>query len=177
MDMNGVVGASDILFICLDTLRYDIAAEQEAAGTTPVLNAYGPWEKRQAPGNFTLPSHHAMFAGFLPGSFDAKSVADRELLFFPKSIGLGNRAPEGAYSFTGSTIMEGLEAAGYETWCVGGVAFLTNAQIWAGYFRDISRKATGIHLSAVRSGRARNIRWTSSCGNWKRQKRSIFSCM
>lgn len=139
VDMNGVVGASDILFICLDTLRYDIAAEQEAAGTTPVLNAYGPWEKRQAPGNFTLPSHHAMFAGFLPGSFDAKSVADRELLFFPKSIGLGNRAPEGAYSFTGSTIMEGLEAAGYETWCVGGVAFFDKrsdlGRVFPGYFQ------------------------------------------
>ncbi len=93
VDMNQVVGTKDILFLCLDTLRYDAAAEEEAAGGTPVLNRYGPWEKCQAPGNFTWPSHHAMFAGFLPCRYDAKHVADRELLFFPRSIGLGNRVP------------------------------------------------------------------------------------
>ncbi len=123
VDMKRVVGSQDILFICLDTLRYDAASEEEARGGTPVLNRYGSWEKCQAPGNFTYPSHHAMFAGFLPCRYDAKNVADRELLFFPASIGLGSRVPEGAYGFSGSTIMEGLEKDGYETWCVGGVAF------------------------------------------------------
>lgn len=39
VDMNQVVGSSDILFVCLDTLRYDVAVEEEEAGTTPVLNA------------------------------------------------------------------------------------------------------------------------------------------
>ena len=65
-DMNEVAGKKDILFICLDTLRYDAAKEEEEKGNTPVLNQYGPWQKCQAPGNFTYPSHHAMFAGFLP---------------------------------------------------------------------------------------------------------------
>ena len=37
IDMNQVVGKQDILLICLDTLRYDVAVEQEAAGKTPVL--------------------------------------------------------------------------------------------------------------------------------------------
>ena len=78
VDMNKIAGSHDILFICLDTLRYDVAAEEEAKGTTPVLNRYGPWEKCQAPGNFTYPSHHAMFAGFLPCPYDAKSIADRQ---------------------------------------------------------------------------------------------------
>lgn len=123
VDMTQVVGTSDILFVCLDTLRYDVAVQEEAAGNTPVLNQYGQWQKRQAPGNFTYPSHHAMFAGFLPCPYEAKSIADRELLFFPKSIGMGKKAPQGAYSFSGSTIMEGLAKDGYDTWCVGGVAF------------------------------------------------------
>ena len=112
-----------ILFICLDTLRYDVAIGEEAAGNTPVLSRYGSWEKCQAPGNFTYPSHHAMFAGFLPCRYDAKNVADRELLFFPQSIGLGKKVPEGAYGFSGATIMEGLQNDGYDTLCVGGVAF------------------------------------------------------
>ena len=66
VDMNRVAGSCDILFICLDTLRYDAATAEERSGGTPVLNRYGAWEKRQAPGNFTYPSHHAIFAGFLP---------------------------------------------------------------------------------------------------------------
>ena len=139
MDMKQVVGKQDILLICLDTLRYDAAVMEEEAGGTPVLNRYGTWEKRQAPGNFTYPSHHAMFAGFLPCQFDAKSIADREMLFFPKQIGMGNKEPEGAFGFSGSTIMEGLEKEGYDTWCVGGVSFFDGrsdlGKVFPGYFR------------------------------------------
>ena len=139
VDMNQVVGVSDILFICLDTLRYDAAVQEEKSGSTRVLNRYGSWEKRQAPGNFTWPSHHSMFAGFLPAPYDAKNVADRELLFFPKGVGLGQKGPEGAYAFSGSTIMEGLSQDGYETWCVGGVAFFDKrsdlGKVFPGYFQ------------------------------------------
>ena len=139
VDMGRVVGTQDILFIWLDTLRYDAAVEEEAAGNTPALSRYGPWEKCQAPGNFTYPSHHAMFAGFMPCRYDAKNVADRELLFFPRQIGLGNKVPEGAYGFSGSTIMEGLAADGYDTWCVGGVAFFDKrspiGKVFPGYFK------------------------------------------
>lgn len=139
VDMTQVVGSSDILFVCLDTLRYDVAVQEETSGGTPVLNQYGPWQKCQAPGNFTYPSHHAMFAGFLPSPFDAKNVADRESLFFSKSIGLGNKTPEGAYCFSGSTIMEGLEKDGYDTWCVGGVAFFDKrsdlGRVFPSYFQ------------------------------------------
>ena len=139
VNMNEVVGKQDILMVCLDTLRYDAAVEEERQDGTPVLNRYGTWEKCQAPGNFTYPSHHAMFAGFLPCRYDAKNVADRELLFFPCSIGLGNRVPKGAYGFCGSTIMEGLEKDGYDTWCVGGVAFFDKrseiGKVFPGYFQ------------------------------------------
>lgn len=139
VDMAQVVGKQDILFVCLDTLRYDAAVEEEKKNGTPVLNRYGSWEKCQAPGNFTYPSHHAMFAGFLPCRYDAKNVTDRELLFFPKSIGLGKKVPEGAYGFCGSTIMEGLEKDGYDTWCVGGVAFFDKrsdiGKVFPGYFQ------------------------------------------
>ena len=138
VDMEQIVGKQDILFICLDTLRYDAAAAEEKAQGTPVLNQFGPWEKRQAPGNFTDPSHHAMFAGFLPCRFDAKSLAEREMLFFPKSIGMGNQAPKGAFAYEGSTIIEGLRKAGYDTWCVGGVSFFDKrsdlGKVFPGYF-------------------------------------------
>lgn len=139
VDMNQVVGSRDILLVCLDTLRYDVAVREEEMGRTPVLNQYGPWEKRQAPGNFTYPSHHAMFAGFLPCAYEAKNLADREMLFFPKQIGMGGKTPEGSFGFAGSTIMEGLEQEGYDTWCVGGVAFFDKrsdlGKVFPGYFK------------------------------------------
>ncbi len=139
VDMRQVVNCQDILLICLDTLRYDAAVSEEEKGNTPVLNQYGPWQKRQAPGNFTYPSHHAMFAGFLPCPYEAKSLLDREMLFFPKQIGMGSTGPEGSYAFEGSTIMEGLEKEGYDTWCVGGVAFFDKrsdlGKVFPGYFQ------------------------------------------
>ncbi len=67
IDMNEIVGTHDILMLCFDTLRYDVSVAEEASGGTPVLNSCGNgWEKRHAPGNFTYPSHFAIFAGFLP---------------------------------------------------------------------------------------------------------------
>ena len=139
VDMNRVVGSCDILFICLDTLRYDAAVQEEKDGGTPIRNRYGSSEKCQAPGNFTYPSHHAMFAGFLTCRYDAKNVADREMLFFPQSIGLGKKTPGGAYGFSGSTIMEGLEKDGYDTWCVGGVSFFDKrsdiGKVFPGFFQ------------------------------------------
>ncbi len=66
VDMNQIVGTHHILFVCIDSLRYDVALEEWQNGGTPVLNQYGPWRKCQAAGNFTYPSHQAMFAGFFP---------------------------------------------------------------------------------------------------------------
>ena len=139
VDMDQIVGSTDILFICLDTLRYDVAVTEEEKGTTPSLNRYGPWRKCQAPGNFTWPSHHAMFSGFLPSPCEAKNFMERETLFFPRQVGMGNKAPQGAYGFAGSTIMEGLEKDGYDTWCVGGVSFFDKrsdmGKVFPGYFK------------------------------------------
>jgi hypothetical protein len=61
------------------------------------------------------------------------------MLFFPKQIGMGKKAPRGAYGFSGGTIMEGLEKEGYDTWCVGGVSFFDKrsdlGKVFPGYFR------------------------------------------
>lgn len=123
VDMGQVVGRCDILFVCLDTLRYDAAAAEEKSGGTPVLSRYGAWEKRQAPGNFTYPSHHAIFSGFLPSKDEARSIAEQEMLFFPRSMGMGKAIPQGSYGFDAANLVEGLHGDGYDTWCVGGVAF------------------------------------------------------
>ena len=139
VDMGQVVGSRDILFLCLDTLRYDVAKEEERNQGTPVLNQYGSWEKCQAVGNFTYPAHQALFAGFFPCPADAKSHKERLQLFFPANVGTGRKPPEGSFLFDGSNIVQGLEAAGYETYCIGGVSFFDKrspiGKVLPGYFQ------------------------------------------
>ena len=122
-DMNEIVGTCHVLFVCIDSLRYDVEKAEQDRGTTPVLNRYGAWRKCQAPGNFTYPSHQAMFAGFLPVDVGVRDMKQREKLFFSEDIGMGRRAPEGAFSFRGATFVEGLGQVGYETCCIGGLSF------------------------------------------------------
>lgn len=123
IDMREVIGTHNILFLCLDTLRYDVAKECEEKNLTTNINKYGIWEKRHAPGNFTYPSHHAMFSGFFPSPVEPISIYEREYLFFPKKIGISNIVPETSFAFEGGTIMEGLKKINYASHCIGGVAF------------------------------------------------------
>ncbi len=41
VDMNQIVGTHHILFVCIDSLRYDVALEEWQNGGTPVLNNMG----------------------------------------------------------------------------------------------------------------------------------------
>ena len=121
LDMNAIVGTHDLALIVLDTLRYDVAVEEMAAGRTPNLAALFPggWERRHSPGTFMLAAHAAFFAGFLPTPARPGRHARRLALGFEGSetIAAGTCVLEGA------TIVEGLAARGYHTLCVGGVGF------------------------------------------------------
>ncbi len=138
MNMNEIVGRCHILFVCIDSLRYDVAEQEQLQGTTPVLNQYGSWRKCHAPGNFTYPSHQAMFAGFFPIEMGVKNMKQRETLFFSEDIGMGRKAPEGAFRFQGGTFVEGLAQEGYETCCIGGLSFFDKrtdvGKVMPGYF-------------------------------------------
>lgn len=139
LDMNQVVGTHDILMLCFDTLRYDVSKEEEEAGRTPVLNSHGgEWEKRHAPGNFTYPSHFAIFAGFLPSPAEPHSLRSRKWLFFPVQAGTGRIPPAGSYPFTEATFVQSLANVGYETICIGGVNFFSKrnelGRVFPGYF-------------------------------------------
>ena len=117
-----LVGTADILFITLDTLRFDVARDTLAAGRTPNLAQVlpeGGWEKRHSPASFTYAAHQSFFAGFLPT---------------PCEPGLHPRLFaarfEGSTTVTGETcvfeetdIVRGLSKRGYRTLCIGGVGF------------------------------------------------------
>ncbi|MEV5009648.1 STM4013/SEN3800 family hydrolase [Streptomyces sp. NPDC055692] len=120
--MNGIVGSHDILFVTLDTLRYDVARELAADGRIPNLARHlpgGTWERRHAPGSFTYASHQAMFAGFLP---TPAAPGPHPRLFAARFAGSETTA-DGTFVYDTPDLVSGLAAVGYRTVCIGGVGF------------------------------------------------------
>lgn len=124
-DMNEVIGRDDLLLLTLDTLRYDVAAEETAAGRLPNLTALlpgGVWEERHAPGNFTYASHQAIFAGFLP---TPAAPGPHPRLFAARFAGSESTAA-GTYVYDRPDLPAALADIGYRTVCIGGVGFFNN---------------------------------------------------
>ncbi|MFO0810613.1 MAG: STM4013/SEN3800 family hydrolase [Gemmataceae bacterium] len=120
--MNEIVGRDDLLFVTLDTLRFDVAQAAWREGATPTLAGRLPatgWERRHTPGTFTYAAHAAFFAGFLPTPARPGKHPRPFALRFP-----------GAETVTAETcvldadnLVAGLAGRGYHTVCVGGVGF------------------------------------------------------
>ncbi|MBZ0290786.1 MAG: STM4013/SEN3800 family hydrolase [Anaerolineae bacterium] len=120
--MQEIVGKHDILFITLDTLRYDAACDALGRGLTPNIAAHLPdrkWEERHSPGSFTYAAHQAFFAGFLP---TPALPGKHPRLFAANFPGSETTAPT-TYVFDTPDIVTGLASAGYHTICIGGVGF------------------------------------------------------
>lgn len=120
--MRERIGEHDLLFVTLDTLRYDVARDALAAGETPVLASHlgaDGWEERHTPANFTYPAHVAFFAGFLPTPVAPGNPPRLFALPFPEATTIG---PDTAL-LDGRDIVEGLARVGYHTICIGGVGF------------------------------------------------------
>lgn len=119
-----LVGTHDVLFITLDTLRYDVAVSALEAGMTPRLGALLPearWEKRHTSGSFTFAAHQAFFAGFLPTPAEpGREKTPR--LFAADFPGSETTSPETCV-FDTPDIVSGLASRGYHTICIGGVGF------------------------------------------------------
>lgn len=140
VDMNKIVGEKDIVFICIDSLRYDVAKCEQDEGRTPNINKYGTWQMRHAPGNYTFPSHAAMFIGNLPSPVEPIPLYERERLFVAKeNMNLAKLHPY-SFVFEGDSFIRGLEYVGYDTVCVGGVGFFNKRtpinSILPSYFKE-----------------------------------------
>jgi hypothetical protein len=121
-DVNQLLGTHDILFITLDTLRYDVAQQLHLEGRTPCLSAHLPpegWERRHTPGSFTFAAHAAFFAGFLP---TPARPGKHPRPFALQFSGSETIAPNTAV-FEAPDLITGLRQRGYWTICIGGVGF------------------------------------------------------
>jgi hypothetical protein len=117
-----LLGTHDVLFITLDSLRYDVAVDALNRGMTPSLKSVlpsGGWEKRETPGNFTYSAHHAFFGGFLPTPM-GEPTAPR--LFAAKFAGSESTTAD-TIVFDAPDIVSGFAENGYKTVCIGGVGF------------------------------------------------------
>lgn len=122
INARALVGTHDILFITLDTLRYDVAVETLRDGRTPNLAALLPasgWEERHTPGSFTYAAHHAFFAGFLP----TPATPGRHPRLFAARFAGSETTTEQTFVFDAPDIVTGFAAVGYHTICIGGVGF------------------------------------------------------
>ncbi|ROT31096.1 STM4013/SEN3800 family hydrolase [Micromonospora sp. HM5-17] len=120
--MKDLIGTHDLLFVTLDTLRYDVAAELAAAGRTPNLARAlpgGTWEARHSPASFTYAAHQAFFAGFLP---TPTTPGPHPRLFAAASQDSTTTSDE-TWVFDAPDVVRALAAVGYHTVCVGGVGF------------------------------------------------------
>lgn len=117
-----LIGTHDMLFITLDTLRYDVAQELFEQGRTPFLASLLPdtgWEARHSPGSFTYAAHQAFFAGFLP----TPSAPGHHPRLFAARFPGSETTDDMTFVFDAPDIVSGLAAQGYLTICIGGVGF------------------------------------------------------
>ncbi|WP_435018285.1 STM4013/SEN3800 family hydrolase [Tundrisphaera sp. TA3] len=156
IDVAALIGTHDVVFVTLDTLRFDVARDELAAGRTPNLAAVlpsGAWEERHSPGSFTYAAHHAFFAGFTPTPADGSRRPRPFAARFPGSETTGPTtcvldAPD---------IVSGLAGRGYHTACIGGVGFFNKlsplGSILPGLFAE-SHWSPELGVTAPRSAEA-----------------------
>lgn len=122
LNANELIGSHDVLFVTLDTLRYDVACDALGRGLTPNLAAVlpgGRWEERHSPATFTYAAHHAFFAGFLP----TPARPGRHPRLFALRFPGAETVTEQTCVFDAPDLVTGLAGRGYHTACVGGVGF------------------------------------------------------
>lgn len=122
LNARELVGAADLLFITLDTLRYDVARDTLNAGLTPNLAKVlppGGWEERHSPASFTYAAHQSFFAGFLP----TPAEPGLHTRLFAAHFEGSSTVTDSTCVFADADIVTGLSRRGYHTLCIGGVGF------------------------------------------------------
>ncbi|MFE6165861.1 STM4013/SEN3800 family hydrolase [Streptomyces sp. NPDC056486] len=125
-----------ILFVTIDSLRYDVAKSALREGRTPQLARLlpaGRWERRWTPGTFTLPAHTAFFSGFLP-KVPTPRQPPRLWECRPPAF---KDVDERTFVFDAPNLLQGLKVHGYRTVCVGGVTYFSRETPLGGVLPDL----------------------------------------
>ena len=121
-DLACLIHEVDLLFITLDTLRFDVAQQAWQQGKLATLSQYlgaGGWECRHSPASFTYAAHHAFFSGYLPTPI----APGRHPRLFASRFGGSETTTEKTFVFDCPTLPESLSQMGFRTICIGGTGF------------------------------------------------------
>ena len=116
--------SGSVLFISLDSCRYDTFAAAHASGGLPHLSAVAPLHKALAPSYFTYGSHAAFWMGFTPGvTGSAQPWLNPKAgkLFRMAFAGHHGRDGDQGFRLGGGNIVEGFRQRGYLTLGSGAV--------------------------------------------------------
>ncbi|MBS1153165.1 MAG: hypothetical protein H6Q89_4863 [Myxococcaceae bacterium] len=172
MNVNALIGTHDVLFLVLDSLRFDVATQARIPNLRKLLPG-GQWELRHAPGNFTYASHQAFFAGFLP---TPARPGPHPRLFSTRFEG-SQTTTDDTCVFDSKDLVSGFAQRGYRTVCIGGVGFFNpgNAlgQVLPGYFQE-SHWSVETGVTARDSTRAQVELATRVLGSAGKQRVFLF---
>lgn len=121
---------SDVLFISLDSCRYDTFVAAHRQGSLPHLEAIGPLHKALAPSYFTYGSHAAFWMGFTPGVIGSAEPwlnPKAGKLFRMAFAGHAGRDGEQSFRLDGANMVEGFRKQGYLTLGSGAVDWFNTA--------------------------------------------------
>ncbi|MBT2395647.1 STM4013/SEN3800 family hydrolase [Streptomyces sp. ISL-100] len=131
-----IESGTSILFVTLDSLRYDVARTALDVGLTPNLARLlpeGGWEQRETPGSFTLPAHMAFFSGFLP-KLPTPEQPPRLWECRPPAF---KTVPPETFVFDAPNMIKGLAQHGYRSVCIGGVTYFSRETPLGGVLPDL----------------------------------------
>lgn len=120
-----MMGAPDVLFITLDSCRYDVFA----AAAAPNLKAVGPLIRAFSPSHFTFGAHAAFFMGFTPGDPHRREhFVNSKFGKIFRMTGGGHPGPTAPWvELSGRNIVDGFRRRGYRAIGTGAVGWFDPA--------------------------------------------------
>ena len=109
---------SDVLFISLDSCRYDTFYSSWRASCLPNISSVGPVHKAQSPSYFTYGSHSSFWMGFTPGVACSNQPwlnPKAGKLFRMSYSGHVHSDQDDSFFLQGSNIVDGFRKLGYRT--------------------------------------------------------------
>ena len=115
--------SSDVLFITLDSCRFDTFLSATRSNSIPSLSSVVPLHKAQAPSYFTFGSHSAMWMGFLPGlsTVNQPWLNPKAGKLFRMAFSGHQGDNSGSFLLDGENIIDGFNRQGYLTLGSGAV--------------------------------------------------------
>jgi hypothetical protein len=126
----------NVVFVTLDSCRYDVAG----AAHIPFIKSIGELRRARTHGSFTVPAHHAFFAGHLPVVLeepltDYSSEAACQLWRIKTGRTLDEKRRFGLL-FAANNVIAGYRELGFKVLGVGGVSQFSEGSCLRAYFGD-----------------------------------------